>query len=164
MSEARMKGWWKNKKRLWRKNASEQMPRYHRVIRETHRERPKEAHAEQINDKTTWNCTIGTARLVRLCLQFLLINRRNARHDCECEVWEMTPWGERKVEGCYLKKVFWWTMRETHGGNKKKRGVENAADLLSLSIISRCDGHHGESLGVSVSRKKKKDESSSRSG
>lgn len=37
------------------------MPRYHRVIRETHRERPKEAHAEQINDKTTWNCTIGTA-------------------------------------------------------------------------------------------------------
>lgn len=55
-------------------------------------------------------------------------------------------------------------MRETHGGNKKKRGVENAADLLSLSIISRCDGHHGESLGVSVSGKKKKDESSSRSG
>lgn len=47
---------------------------------------------------------------------------------------------------------------------QKKRGVENAADLLSLSIISRCDGHHGESLGVSVSGKKKKDESSSRSG
>lgn len=67
----------------------------------------------------------------------------------------MTPWGERKVEGCYLKKSFGerW---ERHTEGTKRRGVENAADLLSLSIISRCDGHHGESLGVSVSRKKKK--------
>lgn len=133
MSEARMKGWRKNKKRLWRKNASEQMPRYHRVIRETHRERPKEAHVEQINDKTTWNCTIGTARLVRLCLQFLLINRRNARHDCECEVWEMTPWGERKVEGCYLKKSFGERCERHAEGTKKKRSGECSGSAFIIN-------------------------------
>lgn len=47
-------------------------------------------------------------------------------------------------------------VRDTCREQKKKRGVENGVDLLSLSIIFWCDGHHGESLGVSVSRKKKK--------
>ena len=100
------------------------MPRYHRVLRETHRERPKEAHVEQINDKTTWNCTIGTARLVRLFLQFLLINERNVRRDCECEVWEMKPLGWEESRRLLFKKLFWWTMWETHGGNKKQRSGE----------------------------------------